>query len=277
MRFADWWSTADERRREIAPRPRDGGAEWPSSYPLIRVLEVDRDLLEGCPNEQEAIVAQRHAVARLQAVRPGPWDAAADMRDAGSGFLGCLVIEGMLCRRIGLGDHATVELLGAGDVLSPADDHPHATYADTTADWTVLSHTQLALLDRDFTAIAARWPWLVASLTRRVSQRVRSLTLQLTISHVTGVDARVLLMLSHLSERWGRVTPNGVLVPVRLTNETIGALIGARRPSVSAALTRLTRSGAVERCSDGTWLLHAQPDVSRDGAAGTVPAVAAGG
>jgi Crp-like helix-turn-helix domain len=43
----------------------------------------------------------------------------------------------------------------------------------------------------------------------------------------------------HLAERWGRVSGNGVLVPLALTHRILGQLVGARRPTVSTALREL--------------------------------------
>jgi hypothetical protein len=62
-----------------------------------------------------------------------------------------------------------------------------------------------------------------------------------------------------LAERWGRVTPDGVLLPLTLSHRMLGQLIGARRPTVSTALGALTRAGEVSRRMDGGWLLCGSP------------------
>ena len=82
--------------------------------------------------------------------------------------------------------------------------------------------------------------------------------MQRAIAQVPRVDARVLVLLWLLADRWGRVSPQGVRVPLSLTHETIGKLVGARRPSVTTALGVLTRRGLVERTDSG-WLLHGDP------------------
>jgi CRP/FNR family transcriptional regulator, cyclic AMP receptor protein len=48
-------------------------------------------------------------------------------------------------------------------------------------------------------------------------------------------------------------------VPVGLPHRTLATLGGARRPSVTTALTGLAREGLVERI-EGGWLLHGDPD-----------------
>jgi Mn-dependent DtxR family transcriptional regulator len=50
------------------------------------------------------------------------------------------------------------------------------------------------------------------------------------------------------------MTPDGIVVPLRLTHETLGALVAARRPSVTSALGRLADAGLLRR-GDGVWLL----------------------
>jgi CRP-like cAMP-binding protein len=48
-------------------------------------------------------------------------------------------------------------------------------------------------------------------------------------------------------------------VPVGLPHRTLATLVGARRPSVTTALTGLAREGLVERTAEG-WLLHGDPE-----------------
>jgi hypothetical protein len=54
------------------------------------------------------------------------------------------------------------------------------------------------------------------------------------------------------------VTLDGVVVPVPLTHDMIGRLVGAHRPSVTTALSELTRSDRIRRLPHG-WLLLGDP------------------
>ena len=63
----------------------------------------------------------------------------------------------------------------------------------------------------------------------------------------------------HLAERWGRVTPAGIFVPLPLGHQRLADLVGAHRPSVTSALGELTRGGAISRRDDGVWVLHGAP------------------
>jgi Crp-like helix-turn-helix domain len=79
------------------------------------------------------------------------------------------------------------------------------------------------------------------------------------ISQLNGVDRRLLALFWHLAERWGRITANGVAVPMTLSHRVLAQLVGARRPTVSSALTELGERGELVRRDDGTWLLTGAP------------------
>jgi CRP-like cAMP-binding protein len=69
-----------------------------------------------------------------------------------------------------------------------------------------------------------------------------------------------------LADRYGRVHPDGVHLDLPLTHEALSHLAGARRPSVSGALTRLAAAGHLER--DGRrWVLRGEPPAVVDSAA----------
>lgn len=222
------------------------------------MLDADPGLLDGM-DSQSVHIARRSVIAQLVSVRTGSWTPEKQLVEDDKRAFGYLVIDGLICRRATVEDTTSVELLGAGDVLHPFD--YAAPQSSSEVRWSVLRHAELAHLDEDFSRSAARWPSVMIALLARVSERADALATQLAISHVTGVEKRVLLAFHHLANRWGRVTPHGILIPLRLTTEMIGQVIGARRPSVSAALADLDRRGVVERCSDGAWLLHDAPEL----------------
>ena len=62
-------------------------------------------------------------------------------------------------------------------------------------------------------------------------------------------------ILSHLAGRIGKVTPEGIVVPLALRHEDLAAYVGARRPSVSLAIKMLRAQGRLDRRADETWLL----------------------
>jgi hypothetical protein len=80
-----------------------------------------------------------------------------------------------------------------------------------------------------------------------------------------GEDARLgllvleglLALFGHFGDRWGRVTPAGIHVPVLLTHDRIAQLVGAQRPTVTTALNDLHRRGRLVKRPDRTWLIAA--------------------
>jgi CRP/FNR family cyclic AMP-dependent transcriptional regulator len=223
---------------------------------VIRVLESDPDLGSALAPEVFA-VASRHALAEVREIPQGEWDPNS-IYDGGHPLVGLLIIDGLLTRDMSFAGRMTSELMGAGDLLRPWDQD--AAFAPMPLDvtWAVLEKTQVAILDRHFAAVIGRWPVLIDAVTGRAVKRSRALAFQLAISQVTRVDERLLVLMWHLAERWGRVGPDGVRVPLRLTHEALGRLVGARRPSVTTALTGLSKRGFVQRTPSG-WMLHGDP------------------
>src|SRR3954462_1252019 len=223
----------------------------------IRLLEAQPDLAEGLSPEDEAD-ARRHVVAVLEDVSAGTWEPGS-RHALDPAFIGLLVIEGTLSRDVELGGRRCSELLGPGDLLRPWDyDEGDAASVPTESAWTVLEPARLAVLDGRFARVACRYPELMAKLIGRTLRRSRWLSILLTISSMPRVDARVQALLWHLADRWGRVTLDGVVVPVRLTHEMIGRLVGAHRPSVTTALSELSRADRISRLPHG-WLLRGDP------------------
>lgn len=223
----------------------------------IRVFEAQPDLVRGL-DEDQAALARRHAVAVLDSVAPGRWDPASAY-DESPGSIGLLVIDGMLARDVRIGGRWCSELLGPGDLLRPWDyDDAGGDTVASASSWAVLEATRVAVLDERFARVACRWPQLVAGLVSRTLRRSRWMAILLAISNLTRVDERITALMWHLADRWGHVTPEGVVVPAPLTHEMIARLVGAHRPSVTSALGDLGRSGVLERRDSG-WLLHGAP------------------
>ncbi len=223
----------------------------------VRVFEAQPDLIEGLDDEQTAL-ARKHAVAVLDTIEPGSWEPLRTY-DPSPGSIGLLVIDGMLTRDIRLGGRTCSELLGPGDLLRPWDFEDGAgETVQWASEWTVLETTRIAVLDERFAGVACRWPPVIAGLVSRTLRRSRWMAILLAISNLTRVDERVEALMWHLADRWGHVTPEGVVVPVPLTHEMIGRLVGAHRPSVTSALGDLQRAGTVTR-RDGSWLLNDEP------------------
>ena len=80
----------------------------------------------------------------------------------------------------------------------------------------------------------------------------------LAIDQVHRLDVRVWLLLWRLADRFGQVHLDGVHLELPLTRQQLGQLAGARRPSLSAALARLTRRGRLRQYGRA-WVLIGEP------------------
>ena len=208
---------------------------------------------------EQLAVAERHLVAAVRQLDPGEWDGTWEGGDDPTGHLGLLVLDGLVLREQRIGTVSAAELLGAGDVLRPWLTGQEGSSLPATGRWQVLQPTTFAILDRRFATVAGRWPEIGAALMERSVQRARLLAFQMTIASVRRIDARLLLLFWRLADRWGRVTSDGVVVPLRLTHGWLASLVGAQRPSVTTALGNLAGAGRVERLADGSWLLRGDP------------------
>jgi CRP/FNR family transcriptional regulator, cyclic AMP receptor protein len=222
----------------------------------MSILEADPDLGADLDPFARAQVARRVRVVSFR-LPPGSWEPPADLEP--SGGLGMLVVEGVLIRDVVMGDLRSTELIAKGDVVEPADLWTRDRLFPLVIEWTLLEDVRVAMLDARFLAAAAHWPQLVSALFERVAERSFRLATHAAICQLGRVELRVLSVMWHMAERWGRMSSEGLVLPLRLSHATLGRLIGARRPTVSLALKELTGQGDVARRSDGTWLLLGPP------------------
>jgi CRP/FNR family transcriptional regulator, cyclic AMP receptor protein len=155
---------------------------------------------------------------------------------AWSARCGWVVVDGVVFLWMVLGEHRMIELLGPGDVVGvPAAEEAPGLGAMVS----VLAASDVVLLGlcMSFLRAAQRWPSLLWTvLARREAQRER-LAVQGLSGHFPRAQTRVLLMLWHLAQRCGRVTPEGLVVPLALTRALLGELTGARRSTVTLAVS----------------------------------------
>jgi CRP/FNR family cyclic AMP-dependent transcriptional regulator len=223
----------------------------------VRLLEADPELGALLADARRA-EAERDLVVRTHRLSVGPWDVSR-LSGASADHVGLLVLDGVLSRELVVADHVSAELLGPGDLVRPWQGSAGAGLLPVQAVWSVLSTVTLAVLDRRFAAEAARYPEITAALFDRLGERSLRLATTQAISQLTRVDRRLKALFWHLAERWGRVSGDGVVVPLALTHRILGQLVGARRPTVSTALSELAEREELVRRADGSWLLRGDP------------------
>ena len=224
---------------------------------VISIVEADPDLADVL-DERAVDRARREAITRVQRLSPGVWDAASAQEPA-EHHRGFLIVDGLLSRTVDVLGRRCVELVGHGDVMRPWRWDPDGSHVRAEVGWTVLEPTRLAVLDHNLVLRMMPWPQLGLELFNRGTRRAHHLAVALAIAHHQRVDDRLILTLWHLAERWGRVHPDGIVVPLPLGHQRLADLIGAHRQSVTTALGELARAGSLSRRDDGDWVLHGEP------------------
>lgn len=216
--------------------------------PAVRLLDVIAGMHMAVP-ESDRERARRVVLARTRTWPAGPFQPP-DCRDHGHPFA-VVILDGALLSTTRLRGREASEIFGEGDsidlIAQPADESP--------VESVVHEPLTVAFLDDRFRAAAHRWPQLHDVIYTQLARQRRAAAAHMAMLHLTRVDERILTLFEQLSERWGSVTPDGIVVRLRLSHSVIGQLVGSRRPTVSLALSDLAGAGELVRRADNAWLL----------------------
>jgi CRP/FNR family cyclic AMP-dependent transcriptional regulator len=233
----------DGMARPGASRLGRGRVDAHDAAPL---LDLDPELGGGLSDAQRS-EAGRELVVRTATLEPGGWSGELSERE-GFGFL---VIEGALARRVTADRGRSLEVLMKGDLVRPWQED----ISRAGSVFFALIESRVAILDRSVVDAITRWPPLFDALLERALRRVGRLGTQAAVDSRVGIEWRVLLTLAHLAERCGIRGAEGVVVPLPLSHQMLADLVGARRPTVSSALSRLAAEGTLRRTEERGWLI----------------------
>jgi hypothetical protein len=222
---------------------------------FVRLFEADPDLLGTAPQEVQSRLVGEVVVPRLQVGR-GQWEPRPER-----GAIGVLVLEGLLRREIDLLGHVGAELLGPGDLLRPWQRLPIGPLLHRLQ-WRAVEPTELALIDRRAAERIGAVPEIISELLARSTARALFLHLQVGLSRIQGVSARLVFLLWAIADRWGRRERGETVVPLRLSHELLGALVSVERATASRGLKALAEAGLISRRTGGHWVLHGDPPQS---------------
>ena len=138
-----------------------------------------------------------------------------------------------------MGAQMTVAILGRGEVLgelSALDAQPHS------AGVMAIEPTCCLVCETNaFTALAQKMPTLSFNLLITVVRRLRRLTGHAEALATLDVAGRVAHQLLYLSHEHGCPCPEGILIPLRLTQSDLAGLCGASREKVNRVLQNLRK------------------------------------
>lgn len=240
--------TRPERRAQPdrpASRARNGtAADGATAVRPVQLLEALPELGERLAPADVAL-ATRYLVAPGLALAKGRWTPPERADDG----VAVVVVRGFVVRDCWDFGRAGAQLFGPEDVFDA-----RLLRAPTSA-WRVVAPAEIAVVDERLLDVARRWPGVLTALTRKLLDGQNEQHMVAAVATLPHVEERVLALLGHLSTRWGHVTPRGVSLALPLTHELLGRIVGARRPTVSLALTALRADGRLADLPDGRWLL----------------------
>jgi hypothetical protein len=212
----------------------------------------------SCSTRTSVERARRDALARVQRLSPGDWDAdvARGGRRPPPGFL---IVDGLLSREVDVLGRSCVELLGPGDVMRPWSWDDEGSHVQAEVGWQVLEPTRLAVLDHGLVVRIVPWPQLGVELFNRGTRRAHHLAVALAIAHHQRVDDRLLLTLWHLAERWGRVPSRRHRpLPLPLGHQRLADLVGGAPPDGHDRARRTSPGPGRDqaRRDKRDWVLH---------------------
>src|SRR5690242_18672518 len=146
-----------------------GPALAPVTEPLS-LLDHDDDLAAAVPAGQLDALRGRLR-CRTFTVGPGVWRPPSAEPDV----YGLYVVDGLLVRRLHVGNARAAEILGPTDVLRPWQEDRSELLGSVEARWTIPVPARLAVLDADITAAAGSIPALNVALSGRLLRRAREL------------------------------------------------------------------------------------------------------
>lgn len=222
----------------------------------IRLLAHDQELGRRIPASC-IVEARRALVAPSLSLDVGVWDdpatAQAPVR------FGYLLLGGLLARDVTVAGTTCTELVGDGDLLTPSAMHGDEVLVPHRVSWHVLEPIRMAVLNDEAMRRIAVYPGVLTALFERATRQTARMSVHQALLQLSPAETRLLVLFWHLAERWGHVTPTGIVVRLKLSHHLLGQLVGCQRASVTTALRRIEEAGRVLRRSDGTWLLCGAP------------------
>jgi CRP/FNR family cyclic AMP-dependent transcriptional regulator len=141
------------------------------------------------------------------------------------------------------GKQAVLAMIDPGEVfgeLSMLDGAPREEFAEAMEPTTVVG-----IPSATFQALMAELPDLTLGVTRLVGLRRRRIERRLKSLLFRSNRDRLVSLLVELAEKYGRRTPDGVELGIRLSHQDLASIIGSTRETVTVTLGELQNEGAL--------------------------------
>ena len=234
---------------------RGRSREYPLNGPSLKEQTVRHlDLFAGL---DDGAIAR--AVAGLEPVLVAAGD---ELDVGGTSAVCCVIASGRLALSFLAAEdrERTIGILEEGDVLVRPMDNWAAVGPQVRC--FAIDDSEARLVFREQLDAWMGEPRLAANLVRVLAAQVADRELAVAIALEPRVERRLLLKLRQLAERWGRVTPDGIRLDLRLTHQELANMVGAVRESVTIALGRLASAGEIE-VRNRTLLIRPPDDLDR--------------
>lgn len=242
----------------VGPRAEAGVSAVPVGQ--VQLFAEDgglRGLLGNLPPRHA--LSARSVLGASWLLRRGPWSPEGNP-PLNASVANLLVLDGLLLTRVKVGSRWSAEFLGPGDLFRP--DQPDTSGYDTVPSersWRVLAPSRIVVLERELMLRIDSIPGAAGRLQARWAARARSLAVRLAIAQIPRLTTRIHVVLWHLADRWGRIGADGVVIPFRVTQQTLAECVCAQRSSVAASLHELSEDGRLARNEAGHWVLRSGP------------------
>ncbi len=232
----------------VRRKDSDCVADTPASH--LSLLRVWPDIAERLePEERDA--AERALVVPLLSARDEDLTAALEAVDA----FDFVLVEGTVLKETTLASHSALELLGPGDVLAPPVSASRQVELRGVSRYLAFGAVLVAVLGVRFQRVASRWPQVSDFLHGQIADQAHRASIQLAMLHLPRAEDRILAVFAELGDRFGRVSPDGIMIDLPLSHELIGRLTACRRPTATIALQLLDDQGLLTRLAAGSWKL----------------------
>lgn len=152
------------------------------------------------------------------------------------------------------GSQVIVNLLGPGDTVGEMS---VINSTGRSANVITLEETRVAWLSREhFQEALQTIPILAQNMLRILSGRLRLTTDHFQTIASLDIPGRIAHQLLAIAEIYGEMQPEGIYIPIRLTQGDISELVGASRKRVNQVIVALKRDGVLSIDAQSHILIH---------------------